>query len=163
MSTIKSRTFPTLVIQSQRGSMLLEALIGIIIFSLGVLGLMGLQAASIRNTSEAKYRSDAAFLADKIIAQMWVADPLQRNTQYNGTTGCPTSPGANPYQVWCREVITNLPNRAGTTPLPRIVINRLVGAPNPDDLVTVTVTWQTSTDPASHQYVATARINSKNY
>jgi len=73
----------------------------------------------------------------------------------NGTTGCPTAPGANPYQVWCREVVANLPG-GGTTPWPSIVINRLAGAPNPDDLVTVTVTWQMSTDLASHQYVTTA-------
>ena len=159
MSIMKSKkTFPVAAGQSQRGSMLLEALIGIIIFSLGVLGLMGLQAASIRNTSEAKYRSDAAFLADKIIAQMWVVDPTNRVAQYS-------SPGGAAFVNWRDNEVrapNGLPSKATApaTPAPTIVIN---AQPNNDHIVTVTVSWQTPTDPASHQYVTTARINSKTY
>ena len=45
--------------------MLIEALIGILIFSIGILALIGMQAAAIRNTADARYRSEASFLANR--------------------------------------------------------------------------------------------------
>ena len=48
----------------QRGATLLEALIGILIFSVGILALVGMQALAIKHMSDAKYRSDAAFFAN---------------------------------------------------------------------------------------------------
>lgn len=58
----------------QQGSVLLEALIAVLIFSLGILALVGLQAAMIKNTGAAKYRTDASYIAQKRIGEMW-ADP----------------------------------------------------------------------------------------
>jgi len=57
----------------QRGSMLLEALISILIFSIGILGIVGLQANSIKISSDAKYRSDASLLANQYLGSMWGA------------------------------------------------------------------------------------------
>ena len=53
------------------GVVRLEALIAILIFSLGVLGIIGLQATMIKSTSEAKYRSEASYLAQQRIGEMW--------------------------------------------------------------------------------------------
>jgi type IV pilus assembly protein PilV len=58
----------------QKGMVLLEALIAVVIFSMGLLAIAGLQAAMVKNTSDAKYRSDAAFIAQQAIGRMW-ADP----------------------------------------------------------------------------------------
>ena len=58
--------------RNQGGVMLLEAMIGILIFSLGVLALVAMQAVSISNVSNARFRSEAAFLANEIISQAWV-------------------------------------------------------------------------------------------
>ena len=46
----------------QSGVMLLEALIAILIFSLGILSLVALQATAVQLTSDAKYRTDATLL-----------------------------------------------------------------------------------------------------
>lgn len=59
----------------EQGVMLLEALIGILIFTIGILGLIGLQAVSIKTISDAKYRADASFLANQIIGRMWADNP----------------------------------------------------------------------------------------
>ena len=59
---------------SQQGVVLLESLIAILIFSLGVLGIVGLQAAMIKSTSDAKYRADASYIAQQRIGRMW-SDP----------------------------------------------------------------------------------------
>lgn len=59
-------------VKPQSGVMLIEALIGILIFSIGILALIGMQGAAIKNTNDARYRSEAAFLATQVIGQMWV-------------------------------------------------------------------------------------------
>ena len=55
----------------QTGAYLLEALIGILIFALGVLGIVGLQAASLRTTTDSSLRAEAVFAATQLIGQMW--------------------------------------------------------------------------------------------
>ena len=62
---------------SQRGVVLLESLIAILVFSLGVLGIVGLQAAMIKSTADAKYRSEANLIAQQRIGQLW-ADPANK-------------------------------------------------------------------------------------
>ncbi len=70
----------------QRGIMLLEGLIAILIFSLGILALVGMQATTLNHTSQTKYRLDASFVANKLIGRMW-ADTDANMTQYrNGGT-----------------------------------------------------------------------------
>jgi type IV pilus assembly protein PilV len=61
---------------AQRGVVLLEALVAILLFSMGVLALVGLQAAMIKNTSESKFRAEASYIAQQWIGRMW-ADPTQ--------------------------------------------------------------------------------------
>lgn len=54
-----------------RGIALLEALVGILIFAFGVLGLIGLQASMTRAQTGAKVRADAANLANELAGIMW--------------------------------------------------------------------------------------------
>jgi Tfp pilus assembly protein PilV len=72
---------------AQDGSILLEALIAILLFSMGMLALAGVQAAAIKNAADAKYRAEASFLASQIIAQMWAENPATlANYRHNPTT-----------------------------------------------------------------------------
>lgn len=57
--------------QRARGFALIEALIAILIFSLGALGLLGLQVSMMKATSGAKFRADAAYLANDLVGTMW--------------------------------------------------------------------------------------------
>ena len=77
--------------RQQTGVMLLEALIAILIFSLGILAIIGLQAQSIRNSSEAKYRADASFLANQLIGYMWT-DPANFAAYSHMPTGAVCEP-----------------------------------------------------------------------
>lgn len=56
----------------QNGFVLLEGLIAILIFSMAILGVVGMQATAITKGTESQYRADAAFLANQLLAQMWV-------------------------------------------------------------------------------------------
>lgn len=58
----------------QSGSVLIEALVSVLIFSMGILALVGLQGAMIKNSSDAKYRADASFIAQERLGLMWT-DP----------------------------------------------------------------------------------------
>ena len=69
----------------QGGSALLEAVVALVVFSIGIVGLLGLQAASIKNSIDAKYRSDASYMADQIIAQMWIDRANIDSYVYNQT------------------------------------------------------------------------------
>ncbi|SEF28182.1 type IV pilus modification protein PilV [Variovorax sp. NFACC27] len=56
----------------QSGFALLEVLVSILIFSFGVLGLVGLQARAISLSTDAEDRNRAALLANDIASAMWL-------------------------------------------------------------------------------------------
>jgi type IV pilus assembly protein PilV len=130
----------------QQGSMLLEALIAILIFSVGILALVGLQAASIKNTTDAKFRSDAAFLANKVIAQMWVAD-----TATGANLATLFNTGGAGYNAWLADVQAGLPAATGA-------IAVAPGVMPGSNVATVTLGWQAPGDNTAHSYVASAQI-----
>lgn len=55
----------------QGGMALLEALISLLIFSIAVLGLVGIQANMVTNTTEAQFRSTATYIAQQKIGRVW--------------------------------------------------------------------------------------------
>jgi type IV pilus assembly protein PilV len=54
-----------------RGYMLIEVLVSFLIFSVGVLALVGLQARMGRAQTAAKARADASYLANELVGVMW--------------------------------------------------------------------------------------------
>lgn len=130
--TIQKKMAPA---SSQSGIALLEALLAILIFSIGILAVLGLQAVSIKNSVQAKYRIDASFLANQIIGQMWVDRTNLAN--YNGTYA--------PKTAWVTQIAGTLPQGNGT-----IAVN--------GNTVTVTVTWQAAGD-TQHNFATIANIN----
>lgn len=58
----------------QHGGLLIEALIAVLIFSIGILALIGLQGVMLKNSMTSEFRAEAAYLAEKRAGEMW-ADP----------------------------------------------------------------------------------------
>lgn len=116
--------------KAQRGVALLESLVAILIFSMGILAIVGLQGFMIKGTAESKARSDASFLAQNRIAMMW-ADAA--NLAGYAEVGTP---------------VPELPNGLRDT-----VVNVVANGAN----VTVTVTWQ-QPGGAPHNYTTNARV-----
>lgn len=141
-------------LQHQRGAMLLEALVGMLIFSIGILGMVGMQSASIQNSAAATYRSEASYLANQIISTMWAdKDNLASYALNAGNARCAAgaSAGGNANEIaWLQNDVARLPNSASLQQQIQI------GAGN---LVTVTLCWQGPKDPSPHNFVATAQIN----
>jgi type IV pilus assembly protein PilV len=158
----------------QTGSMLIEVLIAILIFSVGILGIVGLQASAVNASSDAKYRSEAALLANELIGKMWVSDRTQATLQtafsdpdgvayqswaWAGTTaGSPSAPAVGTVLRTLPGAKANLPTvvicTVGmATPCPAFPATTL-----PSSLVTVTIYWQSPNETTRHNYVAVAQI-----
>jgi type IV pilus assembly protein PilV len=123
--------------QSQAGVMLIEALVAILIFSVGVIAVMGMQAVSIEQVSAAKYRTDASYLANQITGQMWT------DMTHLGTYAVAGSAGR---AAWDATVASTLPSGTATI--------TVVGS-----LVTVTINWQAPNESVVRKYVSVVNIN----
>ena len=138
--------FPAKAGIRQRGATLLEALIGILIFSIGILALVGMQALAIKHMSDAKYRSDASFFANEIIGQMWVNRASLGTYAYAGA-------GAPPAAInsWVTSIQNALPGVTAAANLPIITVAGTT--------VTVTVRWQLPGGSDVHRHITMAYIN----
>jgi type IV pilus assembly protein PilV len=57
---------------SQRGSAIVEVLVSVLLFSIGIIGLLGVLEVSIKDAGEIQFRAAAATLADEMLGRMWV-------------------------------------------------------------------------------------------
>ncbi|MBU0621907.1 MAG: prepilin-type cleavage/methylation domain-containing protein [Gammaproteobacteria bacterium] len=114
---------------SQQGVVIIEAMIAILIFSIGVLGIVGMQASMVKNTSESKFRADASFIAQQQIGFLW------------------TSPDSMPADG--SSITSNISNvlPAGTLTISRSGVE-----------YTVTVNWRQPGEE-QHNFTALASIN----
>lgn len=137
----------------QAGVVLLEALVAILIFSFGILGLVGLQAASIKNLTESQFRVEAANWANTLLAQIRTADPATRLPDFQTNGGSET----NGYLAWYKrltDATTGLPGAGLSTNRPTVVF----GGPD-NSIVTVTLLWQAKTDSVTRQHVVTTQLD----
>lgn len=152
---------------SQAGIALIEAMVAIFIFSIGILAVIGMQAVAVRTASDAKYRADAAFLADQVIGQMWSDQGASgQGNLASYATGVPAATGVA-TALLCNTTNTTTTNANGLAWL-RTVASTLPGADitrqsiqiTNTNQVTVTICWQTAPGATSyHNHVITARIN----
>jgi type IV pilus assembly protein PilV len=135
-----------------RGFMLLEVLVALLIFMIGVLGIVGLQASMTKAQTGSKSRADAAFLAQRLVGNMW-ADRTGLNN-YDTTGGCSSHARCS---QWLSEVATQLPGGNATISVATL--------PNGTDAagtviaaeVTITITW-TPPNEEQHRYTTISAV-----
>jgi type IV pilus assembly protein PilV len=130
----------------QRGVALLEALIGILIFSIGILGLVAMQAMAVKQMADAKYRSDASFLVNQLIGKMWGNRANLATYAYPGSGTPPTA-----IAGWMTDVQNALPGSNIMTNLPVIQVA--------GNQVTINIFWQAPNAASRSNYVSVAFIN----
>jgi type IV pilus assembly protein PilV len=69
------------------GAFLLEALVAIVVFAVGTLGLLELIAGAARESGNARWRDEAFTLAASTLSRMWTEDPATLDARYNATSG----------------------------------------------------------------------------
>lgn len=137
----------------QQGVILLEALIGILIFTLGVLALVAMQAVSISNVSNARYRTEAAFLANEILSQAWI----DRGVNYSNLGNYSVASGSATYPkttAWVNKVYATLPG-SNLVPPDVSVVTPTVGGRQ----ITVTLRWRAPSAVSASNHVAVAFIS----
>lgn len=138
--------------RGQSGAFLLEALIGVLIFAFGILGLVGLQAVAIRNTNDLQYRGEAIQIASAAMGRMWTMERTKLKTFYEGDDGT----GGDGYMALV-EAAERLPGVKGVDAMaPTVVVAD--GPSSTSNLVTVTMRWQLPGEATPHQYVSAVMV-----
>ena len=117
---------------SQSGIALIEVLVSILLFSLGILGLIGLQARAISLSVDAEDRNRAALIANDIATTMWT----QRTVAIDPAAGTPSwnDRASNP--------------QAGGLPGGTVTITPVAAPPNTADIL---ITWRPPQRSVSEQ------------
>jgi len=129
------------------GFTLIEVLIAMLVLAVGLLGLAGLQATSLRNNQTAYNRSQATQLAYDLADRMRaniagkarytaiLASSATAKTNCLTTTGCtPADLAENDLFEWNRAVGNSLPGGIGTIASPTA------------NMFTITITWDEDRD-----------------
>lgn len=142
----------------QRGIGMMEVLVTILVLAIGLLGLAGLQLASLKQNNQALQRSvatlDAYDLTDRIRANPigvdfgWYNSPTATAVAACGTTsGCtPQQMAQNDFYSWLQQLASDLPSGKGFVCIDSAVdtaVDPTVG-PSCDgsgDLYTIYITW----------------------
>ncbi|MCY1244158.1 type IV pilus modification protein PilV [compost metagenome] len=137
--------------KTQQGIVLLEALIALLIFSVGVLGLVGLQATSVKQAAAAEYRATAVLQANDLISRMWVGDRSDAalKAQFAST--------GNGYKTWKSDWANALPG-ADVVSAPEVTItskDKGSAATLGTNSAVITIHWQApGDDPRKYTVVA---------
>jgi len=135
-----------------RGFTLLEVLIALLIFSLGMLGLAGLMVVSVKTNQSAYQRTQASFLAQSMADRMRAN--ISKVNDYNGdydssTAGASTCSACDPDQllerdraIWSQQLIESLPtNTTANINCDGTVIPASSGAGTYDGTCEFTIKW----------------------
>ena len=101
---------------AQQGFALIEVLVSMLLFSLGVAGLIGMQARALQVSTDAQDRVQAAQLAQSLSSEMWVI----KSTMLSDAA----------VAAWKSQIESSLPNGAGE------ITQNLIGTD-----ATISVTW----------------------
>lgn len=140
-----------LIRQPAQGFTLIEVLVALLVLSIGLLGVAGLQLASLRDSQDAYMRSQASILAMDITERMRANRDAARANEYDialtATPAAGTARSAQDLQEWRTRIADALPNGKGAVST----------AP---ELVTVTVQWSNRQDgeDATDSFVYETRL-----
>jgi len=113
--------------KQNRGFTLIEVLVALLIFSVGLLGMAGLMVVSVKTNHSAFLRTQASFLgqsmADRMRANMGqiAAYAGSYSSSTIGSDPCPTGGTCTPVQLvardratWSQQLVDSLPNPTAT-------------------------------------------------
>ena len=140
-----------------QGFTLLEVLVAMVVLSIGLLGLSGLQTSSLRNNHSAFLRSQATLLSNDIIDRMransdsalagdYDIDYAATPTSSTCTSGCSATDVANIDLGEWRAYLARLPGREGQIDVP------VPGEPN---VAEVRVRWADTRDSSNKLEIVT--------
>lgn len=125
------------------GFSLLEVLISVLLFSVGLLALIGMQATVVGNTMDAEYRLQASYQTNRIIGRMWIDRANLSTYDTDGETN-------DFMDEWLLDVAAALPGAVGPN-APTLQVN--------GTQVDIVVRWQRPGDGEIRLLETTTFIN----
>ena len=162
------------VASRQGGMVLVEALVAVLLFMVGMLGLAGAWSQSIGYEADTEYRGQATKLAAAMANTIWLnvdrsspaaaAASLQSFAHLqtsNGNCNFSGTPSANALVTAWAGKITDGQEGDVTARLPgaTAAMQQIVVNPANANQVTIALCWQSSTDAVPRQYVLRTYIN----
>lgn len=161
-------TSPMITPLRQKGVFLIEALMGILIFSLGILSLVAIQTAAVSAQSDAQYRIEAANLANRMLSQIWLgidrtnAGTIQASLaafQHKpGGSNCNFSGTASAHAevtAWVSTVTSGATQLPGaTTAMQQILVN-----PGNFNSISLTLCWKAPLDAGPRKHTVATYVN----
>jgi type IV pilus assembly protein PilV len=144
-----------------RGLLLLEALIAIVIFAIGVLSLVGLQAVALKQTADTQFRNEAANAAQDLLGKLWMdRTNLASYAHQPSGTACNfsgTASAATQVTAWVSRLTS------GSNALPGITASKLqvIITPNVTDGSTdvmIRVCWRPPGESVDRSYFLASSI-----
>lgn len=164
----------------ESGVVLIEALVAILLFLMGVLGLVAAVGQTVSNEADSEYRTVAAKAAAEMMNTIWVnvsrstpqatVNSLQAFQYQSGGNACSfngVSPNNPLVAAWVSALQNGVVNQStgvadpttalpGTGNMQQILVNTAAGSFNN---VQITVCWQGPHDNFPHRYVLSSYIN----
>lgn len=127
------------------GSALIESLLALVVFSVGLLSLLVLLTSALKQSDHARYRSEASLLASDLIGQMWSGDRTLQSLRQRFDSASET------YQHWLARVQSTLPGVTTERNQPELLI---------DDArhITLRLHWQAPSDTEQHHLVVVTQL-----
>ena len=138
--------------------MLLEALVALLIFAVGVLGLVGLQSTSVKQATAAEYRSTAVLQANDLISRMWISDRFV--TDWSNQFG--SSPAGAGYTAWKDAWGNALPGSSSSDNAPQVSFETVPGGiagTRGTILATIVIRWKAPSDDQQRKYTVVAQLD----
>jgi type IV pilus assembly protein PilV len=119
-------------VRFQRGSFIIESLVSVIIFAIGLISMIGLATQALNQVTQTKARNDASYLAGELVGDMWVSA---------------SAPSAFNTTPWVARVASALPSGQATVTVAGTQVD-------------ITITWSDSkNEGVRHQYQTTTQIS----
>lgn len=157
---------------SQGGFFLIEAMVAILIFALGILGLVAMGGTAVSSQSDAQYRTNASNLADAIAGQIAVSinrtGATQQLKEQNKAASLPAfahQPGGVPCAAAGIATgpgpVLDLLNQAqvilpGANPAYQQIIVDPVGSSN---RVKIILCWKSPSDTVARRHILVTYVN----
>ncbi|MBB5191974.1 type IV pilus assembly protein PilV [Silvimonas terrae] len=141
-------------IRHQGGFALLEGLITVLIFSIGIIGLVSVQAALMKQNQLSGVRAQASYFAEEIIG-LAAVDPNNAGcyvVNSSSTPTCASSAAQSDASGWNTRATAQLPNASTTGHVPTVNYNSTTG------VFSVTLNWKRTDETDWHQFVSTTVI-----
>ena len=123
----------------QRGETLISALMSILIFSVGIMAVLGLMTTVLIETSNTQYRVKANEIASNTISMMWLGDRSVAKLKENYAQ----SEGEG-YKIFFALVKSSLPGTTIEKNKPSIDVDN-------KGLINISIKWQRPSDLQSHK------------